>query len=357
MEGILPLIFLSPGMPEESSRDAQLLRVLMSRLEVEVLCYLGRAIPTPYKMSMFSRRRGLFTQHSRAMVRALKERASPGRLLWVSGSEMVRYIPLAKALGYRVVREERNLDHLRNAWHAARRNRSEGRFCRYSDILVAASDLDATRLARMAPDAPIHVIPHSVSCTDFADARAREGTDLLFRGSLDHPAHVEGLEWFVAEVLPRLQGSLGARLPRVTVAGRNPSRGLVTLLESHGVRVLAQAESMNEAESRALLADALIVFVPSRSAALSRGSILQAMAAGRPVVCTGRASEGLVLAPTYDIWIADQADAFAGALLRLIDSRELRAQIGARAFETVARNYDWETAGLRIDELLKRLYP
>ncbi len=355
METAQRLIFLSQSIPEATSRDAQLLRLLQSRVSVEVLCYLSRAYQTPFVVSMFSRRRGLFTKHSKAMVRALEERAAPGRLLWVSGSEMADYIPLAKALGYRIVREERNLDFLRNPLSDARRRRSEGRFCRYSDWLVAASDLDATRLARIAPDAPIHVIPHSVACTEYAPVRARVGTDLYFNGALDLPAQAEGLEWFIAEVLPRLRGALGPRLPRITVSGRNPSAGLLSLLEANGVRVVPQPGYSDPEAAARLLSEALIVFVPSRAAAETRGPILQAMAAGRPVVCTGRASEGLVLAPTYDVWIADHADAFAGAILRLIDNSALREQISARAIETVQKHYDWQGVGARLDELLRKL--
>jgi glycosyltransferase involved in cell wall biosynthesis len=135
-------------------------------------------------------------------------------------------------------------------------------------------------------------------------------------------------------------------LPRIVVAGARPSPELRGRLERVGIAVVADPPSMAP-----LLARALAVFVPIRMEGGTRLKILEAMAAARPVVSTGKGIAGLVLAPTYDVLLGDGADAFTSQLVKLVRDPLLRAGIAAHGLETVTRGYDWRAGR----ELMARL--
>ncbi len=383
-------IFLTSELPFPATgggkiRDAQLVKLLLEHVEVEVLCFGDPEAPLPagpeasrrgLRMARIRRDRApvwrrafsplrpyVINGWSRNMARALAERAEPGSLLWVSRLAMGQYIPLAKSLGYRVVLDEHNVEShvllagahtpLRLAqahWLAAQCRRIEARLCEQADAVVATSDLDARRLRKLAPNAAMHVIPNCVDLHDYDTIRSRTGTTLFFPGTLSYQPNVEGLAWFARAVLPRLQRSLGTRLPRVVVAGANPSPALRARLERAGIELHASPPSILP-----YLGDAAIVFVPIRSGSGTRLKILEGMAAGRAVVSTGKGAEGLLLSPGYDVWIAESADGFASALARLIDSAALRAELGAHGVDTVSTRYDWRCSRPVVRGLLEFL--
>lgn len=392
-------------------RDAHFIRLLMEKMDVELLCLsqspelaAGRelardpSVPPGLRISFIDRGRSstlrrtmrrainpfrpeVVSGSSPSMLRALEMRAEPpATLLWVSRMTMAQYVPEARRLGYTVILDEQNIETelliggalaalregqaghvgvtlstLKNVPHlltAAQCSFYESRFCGSSNAVVTTSDLDASRLMRIAPSASVHVIPNSVDCSIYEPVRSMPGTTLLFFGSLNNPANIEGLTWFANEVMPRLKGVLGAHLPRVVAAGASPSAETRRILEHSGIEVHADPPS-----TLPYLSEAMVVFVPMRSGGSSRVKILEAMAAGRPVVSTGKGAEGLVLAPGYDIWIADRADGFATGILQLLQNQQLRTDLGSHAIRTVETRYDWKCARDMVSNLLESLAP
>lgn len=297
------------------------------------------------------------------MARLLRARFKPGTLLWVSRLSMAQYVPLARSLGYRIILDGQQLESsilldsalssvrgLPRLWHAAQCSLFEEKACSQTDAVVTSSDLDASRVMKRIADASVHVIPNSVDCGNYASLRENPGNSLFFAGSLNNAANIEGLHWFLDEVLPRLRAQLGFDLPRIVVAGSNPPDSLRARLIEAGIELHA-----NPPRIHSFLGDAAVVFHPIRSAGSSRISILEAMAAGRAVVSTGKGIEGLVLSPTFDIWIADHADAFASTILRLLGDPLARAELGRQAALTVETRYDWTQARVRLQALLHSL--
>ena len=362
-------------------REAHFINLMLENNEVEVLCFSAEVAPnktlvTPsefesvpeqlrvsyvpngrtsiWKHLVHAFRPSLVTAYNEKMVKALRERATPGRLLWISHLGMAPYLHLAHSLGYRVILDEHavhsKVTHWLQFFSAARMARYEGRFCAEADIVVAASDIDASRLQKLVPKKRVHVIPNAVNLPIYESLRQSTGTTLFFSGSLDYEPNIEGLNWFVDEIVPKLKSSLGSTLPRIVVAGANPSAQFLKRLQESGVETHA-----NPATIFPLLSEASVVFVPIKSGGGTRFKILEAMAAGRAVVSTGKGVEGLILTPAKDIWIADKADAFATAILRLLRDPELRSRTGAFAVKTVEERYDWRCTRPLMQSLLKSL--
>lgn len=380
------IIFLTSENPFPATgggkiREVHLLRLLRELAPVEVLCFRrgdGTAEPAPegirvieidrektplWKKSVYPLRAYVVNGKSEAMAGALREHAGEGTLLWISRLAMAQYIEDARQTGCKIVLDEQNVEsdllydaalssvrNLYGLWYAAQTSYFEGRFCKAADAVVATSDLDACKIGKLAPGARVYVVPNAIDAGHFEPIRKSAGETLFFSGTLSYGPNIVGLQWFTSAVLPLLRAHLGEHMPRIVVAGANPSPDLVRLLIQNGIEVHANPPSMLP-----FLEEAAVVFVPLRSGSGTRLKILEAMAAGRAVVSTGKGAEGLVLSPTYDIWIADKPDRFASAVTSLLEDQAKRRALGEHAATTVTDRYDWRVLRPQVESVVRSL--
>jgi glycosyltransferase involved in cell wall biosynthesis len=65
------------------------------------------------------------------------------------------------------------------------------------------------------------------------------------------------------------------------------------------------------------------------------------MALRTPVVATSKGAEGLDAVPGKHLLVADTPEAFASAVIRLLEDPGLRAAIVEDAYALVSARYDW----------------
>jgi glycosyltransferase involved in cell wall biosynthesis len=387
---LLKTVFLTEEIPFPVSGAARarkqlLIQLLAEKTDLEVLCFDGRnfsreamGIPPGVALTAVDRdlepiwrrlfhplRPAHFEGLSESMIDALRARAEPGhgKVLWISGDGVSPYVPVGRKLGYRVIfddnrsdirhrvrRNEGSIGQLPAIWSNLQGGFHMGKVCHQAHAVIAPSDLGASQIAQVAPQASVHVLPDTVECSQYKDLPAKPGESLLFFGALDSPGNLKGIAWFIDEVLPRLKASLKERSPRIVIAGWNPPRHLIRRLHYDQIELHANPTSMIP-----ILADASVAFFPQRYGENSTYQILAAMAAGRAVVSTPKAAEGLLFSPTYDILIADRADAFTRALVKLFENAEFRSSTVTHALETVRTRYDRNRARELLGKLLTLL--
>ena len=81
--------------------------------------------------------------------------------------------------------------------------------------------------------------------------------------------------------------------------------------------------------------------------------VIEAMAAGLPVVCTTRGAEGMDLVAGRDFIIADEPGEFAAAVVRLLCDERLREEYGRWGRQAVEKKYTWDVHGRAWDEVIK----
>jgi glycosyltransferase involved in cell wall biosynthesis len=208
---------------------------------------------------------------------------------------------------------------------------------------VAVSERDAALLRAMSPAARVHVVPNGVDGEWFAPlGECRAAEELLFFGSLSYGPNVEGLAWFCQQILPRVQQSRpGVSLE---IVGFNPVPGVAALGELPGVKVTGFVPDI-----RTRLWSAALSVVPLRSGGGTRLKVLEALAAGCPVVSTSLGAEGLSLKDEEHLLLADTPDEFARDVLRLLASPGLRRRVAEAGRKAVAQNYDWRQIASLLD--------
>jgi polysaccharide biosynthesis protein PslH len=238
------------------------------------------------------------------------------------------------------------------ARHASRKlEQYERRFLGQCALHIAVSGRDADTLRRFDADAQVAVIENGVDALQFADADGESDSRrrrVLFVGAMDYHANIEGAIFFARDVWPELAKSLPDAV--FTIVGRNPAATVRSLADGERIEVTGTVPDV-----RPYYRDAWLAVVPLRVGGGTRLKILEAMAAGVPVISTALGAEGLSAKPGQDYLLADSAAEMAHAALTLARDPAHHARIAAAGRELARSRYDWGTLGDRLAERLLAL--
>lgn len=212
--------------------------------------------------------------------------------------------------------------------------------------VVAVSDNDRALMAEMTDASRISVVPTGVDVATYrGSADSGSPNTVMFLGSMDWPANIDGVESFCREVWPLVLAAEPDA--KFQVVGRNPPPS-VTRLASASVEIVGGVKSVVPH-----LRAASVFVVPLRVGGGTRLKIYEAMAAERAIVSTSVGAEGLDFVDGQDLVIADEAPAFADAVIRLLRDPVSRQRIGRAAGETASR-FDWSAVSLEFETVLQR---
>lgn len=200
----------------------------------------------------------------------------------------------------------------------------------------AVSEDDRQKFMDLYGCESITIIPNGID-VNYYDFSLPEptGNTLVFSASFDAFVNQDAVDYFMSSIFPRIV----ERTPdiRVVFLGKDPPPSLLKYA-SEKVSFTGVVEDVRPHLSRSN-----VCIVPIRVAGGSRIKILEAMAAGLPVVSTPEGAEGLDVAHGEHILVAQNEVEFAKLVLRCMSNRELVEQLCTRARRLVERCYDWET--------------
>jgi glycosyltransferase involved in cell wall biosynthesis len=225
--------------------------------------------------------------------------------------------------------------------------RYEGQACRSAKSIIAVSAADAHAMRSLYGVSRVAAVPTGVDLDYFTPpARPVPTADLVFAGSMDWMPNIDGIQWFVEEILPLIR----RRRPECSlmIAGRSPAPDIQRLAgkDAH-IRVTGTVTDI-----RPCLWESAVSIVPLRIGGGTRLKIYEAMAAKIPVVSTSIGAEGLDIRNGEDIHIADSPAEFAERCLALLDDPAARSRMADIAFSIVAARYSWEIVSRKFEELL-----
>ena len=225
--------------------------------------------------------------------------------------------------------------------------RHEGPVAALFRHVIVVSEQERARLAAHCPAGRIAIVPNGVDTGYFAPhpGVAEEPDSLLFVGTFFWPPNADAARWLVSDILPLIRREVpGVRL---CLVGHDPPPELQALAHPPDVIVAGSVPDV-----RPYLARAAVCVVPLRIGGGTRLKILDALAMGRPVVSTSLAGEGLDLAAGHELLIADGAEAFAAATVRLLRDPAQRATLAAAGRQAVESRYTWPTVLAGLEPLI-----
>lgn len=379
------ILFLTPDLPLPADqgaklRNAALLRAAAAHHQVDLvsfssdpgrteappelsaLCGFVKVAAVPESRSLVMRAWNLafgtspdlaLRLESMEYLAALQD-ATDGRrydVVQIEGLEMTPYLAAVRSLQPRaaVIYDAHNAEMTlqRTMWQAEFKNPLRWHAALYSffqwsklgtyerltmndcDMVLSVSEEDAARLRgrRVEP----RVVPNGVDTRmiEFGSPGDQTGSVLFFGGPMGYRPNMDAAGWFIGSVLPRIRRVVPDA--RFRVVGRGSER-----LRGPGVETEGYVE---EFEPELRRADALVA--PLRMGGGTRFKILEAMAAGTPVVSTSIGLAGIAARHEEHALIADTPDSFADSAARVLVDRDLARKLAANARKLVEARYDW----------------
>jgi sugar transferase (PEP-CTERM/EpsH1 system associated) len=215
------------------------------------------------------------------------------------------------------------------------------------DRSIVVSDAERDLLAGFCEESRIDVVPMGVDLARLQRGCARPGTaDLVFVGALDYLPNSEGITAFAREVFPAVR----RRFPtaRLRIVGRRPGAGVRALSGLPGVEVAPDVPDV-----RNWLWGAAIAVVPLRIAQGVQNKVLEAMAAGVPVVASHTATRGIDAVDAEHLHIAEDSAGMVAKITHLLENPIEADAMAKRALEFVRAHHDWDTAALAYERVLQ----
>ena len=229
--------------------------------------------------------------------------------------------------------------------------RAEREVLRLANAHTVCSERERQVLLEQVPEAHITVIPNGVDTAFFAATSAvAEGLrqNVVFVGSMDYHANIDAAMFFAKAIWPGLR----ERRPdlRFFIVGSKPVPEVVELANQPGITVTGTVEDLRPHYRKAVM-----VVVPVRVASGTRLKVLEAMAAGVPVISTRLGAEGLAVTPGKDILIADTPAEIIDTAAALHQDTATWHELTANALRLVQVEYDWFVIGERLERVYTEL--
>ena len=184
-------------------------------------------------------------------------------------------------------------------------------------------------------------------------------------GTMFWPPNVEGVLWFAREVWPRVL----AEVPEATftVVGKNPPKEVRKLASLQVEKLVNQYPISNTQYASRItvtgyvpdptpyLRETAVFIVPLHSAGGMRVKILDAWCWGVPIVSTSIGAEGIAVRDGDNILIADTAEAFAQAVVSLLQEPTLGERLRQNGRRWVEERYDWRRVYANWDVVYRSL--
>lgn len=202
----------------------------------------------------------------------------------------------------------------------------------------------------VAPSAPsghsVIVVPNGIDPAQYAGiTESAEPGTLIYAGALTYQANFDAVQHFLADIYPRIRSQYPSA--RFTVTGSVEGVDLSSLRVDDSVTFTGRVPDI-----RPLIARSWISVVPLRVGGGTRLKVLESLALGAPVISTRKGAEGLELTDGEHLLLADNAEAFADAVLRVLCAPELRGALADRGRAHVLKRYDWGDICAGLDTVL-----
>ena len=193
------------------------------------------------------------------------------------------------------------------------------------------------------------VVPNGASVPSVLPPRTEGPVPVYaYIGDLGYGPNRQAVDALLGDVIPAVPPRPGTPR-RWIVAVRGADDALRRRAAGAGAEVASPVDDM-----AAVVAAASAVVLPITSGGGTRLKVLEAMAAGVPVIGTATAVEGIDLVDGENALIGDRPEDLPGRILRLEADPALAQTLRERAFALVAARYAWPMLGERFVGVVER---
>lgn len=209
------------------------------------------------------------------------------------------------------------------------------------DGVIALTENDKEIYKGFAPQVEITVIPigfNRAALNNYDYNNQFKKNPIIYHiGSMDWRPNIQGALWFFHKVLP----ILNQRQPNLEIrfAGKKMPKAIYKFQKAN-VKIDGEvADAIKYQEDKSIL------IVPLLSGSGIRVKIIEALALGKSIVSTSLGAQGIKCTTEENILIADDEKSFAEAILKCVNSVELRKKLSNNAINLSKSEYDLHSVG------------
>jgi glycosyltransferase involved in cell wall biosynthesis len=222
--------------------------------------------------------------------------------------------------------------------------RFEAAIVRRVQAVIVFTEQDKKVLEKFTIPTPIVTIPPGTLIPDEPSNPATSFPEsLLFIGSFIHPPNVEAALRLAQAVFPMVQACYPQL--KLFVVGDQPPPELMKMA-SPQIIVTGRVPDV-----RPYLERATLFVAPLQLGGGIRIKVLEALAAGKAVVASRLAAEGLDVLDGREIALAGTDEEFADLIVQLLGDADRRASLGRRARAWACANLGWDNSIAEYEQL------
>ena len=216
------------------------------------------------------------------------------------------------------------------------------------DALLPLTPDDENGFKKLGCSIPTKIIPIGVNTSSYLPIETGFDQPTLFHlGSMDWMPNIEGVEWFLENVL----AGLIAKIPNIKLflAGKAmPVK--IFKMKSDNLFVLGKVS-----DAKSFMAIHPIMIVPLLSGSGMRVKILEGLAAGNVIISTTIGAEGINYTDGKNLFIADTPKEFTDCIYKLYNDKQLLLSVSENAKQLAHNEYDNNVIGNRLTAFYNQL--
>ncbi|MEZ6139606.1 MAG: TIGR03087 family PEP-CTERM/XrtA system glycosyltransferase [Zavarzinella sp.] len=218
---------------------------------------------------------------------------------------------------------------------AKRTLKAEKKLASWADVVTLVSEGEAKLFRDRTTAKNVHCIANGVDLNYFHPTTEPTDHSCVFVGVMDYRPNVDAVCWFAKAAWPEIRH----RVPKATfrIVGRNPAPAVVELQNIPGVEVTGSVPDV-----RPYLAKAVLAVAPLQIARGIQNKVLEAMAAGKPVIASPQALGGLSHHAQLPILRAENRDQWLQMVTELLNNPQKSAELGQQGREFVEIYHNWD---------------
>lgn len=291
-----------------------------------------------------------------------------------------RYLPLIKAYGCHFILDQHNvhgvwLEEVYLAYCAIEKRKLsikekielwrtkpiERHLIGQADRVWICSDVDDKQLQNLyGPVSHAQVIPNGIDITnydcihlgtwDLPEGLDKFGRYILYLGQFSYSVNAQAVELLIEQIYPQLRQIYPDC--HLLLVGRNPNQRMLEAAQGDSGIIVTGAVP----DIRPYLAAASVMAVPLCHGGGTRLKILEAFAAGCPVVSTPKGAQGLRAFDGEHLLIRDEIDAIVEGVCQVWSDPSLGKRLANSAYELVKAEYSWQAVAKKVESSVQEFF-
>lgn len=228
------------------------------------------------------------------------------------------------------------------------------------DQVWTCSQADISLLQTLYGQLPkTHAIANGIDIEHYRKVRLRQfpipeqleakKPTVIFLGQYNYPPNRVAAQLLIEEIYPRLKNIYGDC--RLLLVGKNPTPYMQKAAKQEpGIIVTGSIPDV-----RPYLATGGVMAVPLLQGGGTRLKILEAFAAGCPVVSTAKGAEGLNARDGEHLLIREEIEAIVEAIGQIWSEPSWGDKLAQAAYQLVAAEYSWEAAQEKVVQAIQKI--